>query len=217
LSHLRSLQCTFVGVCDVFCALSRCFHFLLISSFNGHALRQLPSQLTHTNTERHPMPLLLLSCSSNKAIEAAPQPPKRSRLLLASYQGKAPNHPLNPPKPAQPPPLSVSLSFSVCLCAGNFVLCARQIAPYYVRMRMCVCPCEWVAIRGLCRHLYVCVCVRFDFATSHYPHSCTHALSMALSPNNNAPNTRSPIGIYIYVLHMCTDCESVGDSGVPGG
>lgn len=61
------------------------------------------------------------------------------------------------------------------VCAGNFVLCARQIAPYYVRACMCVCehPCMCVCTRGVCVLVLVCVCcVRFDFSARHYPHSC---------------------------------------------
>lgn len=50
------------------------------------------------------------------------------------------------------------------VCAGNFVLCARQIAPYYVRACVCVCehPCMCVCVyTGVCVLVLVCVLCAF--------------------------------------------------------
>lgn len=177
-----------------FCRPFSCFDISLnLQRCKGGEQRPRPCLLSpttpHTRQQKHRAerrrrrhPMLSLSCTSNKAIEAGPLAPPTIVGRLPRGWGMSPSYPFIPPLDLC---VFVCRKFRFMRETNRTLLCEAGICMWVLCVR--------VRLRGVCADIrcWPCRCVRFDFATSHYPHSCTHALSMALSPNNSSNNTRS--------------------------
>lgn len=144
-----------------------------------------------------PLPLPLLSCSSNKAIEAAPSARRRSRLLLASYEGKPPGQPVIhlSTQPTTP------FLRRQCVCVQEISFYARDKS-HLIMWGAHVCVC---GNKSLCRHSVACllgwlvgcllgVCV----ATLRRAIIHTHAPTLYLwLYHPTTANSGPPTGIYI--------------------
>lgn len=150
--------------------------------------------------------MLSLSCTSNKAIEAGPLAPPTIVGRLPRGWGMSPSYPFIPP------------SICVCLCAGNFVLCARQIAPYYVRQAYVCGSCVSVCDCGACVQTFgvgpVGVCastLRRAIIHTHAPTLYLWLYHPTTAATTLEADTNTAVGIYILrpaYVQIC-ECEWV--------